>query len=121
MPELSEELTNLVRRELYILHVPPNLRGHHYLVYIVERVAVTPLRIKNITKDLYPETAHNFGTDWKAVERNSRTAILACWKNAEGRERLNELAGYQFIERPKTTTFAAIVASHVTEEYQGMR
>ena len=118
MADLSEELNGLVRQELCLLRIPSNLRGHHYLAYIVERVAVSPMRVEDITKDLYPETSHCFGTDWRAVERSSRTAILACWRNPDGRERLCELAGYQLAERPKTTVFAAIVAAHAMDVYQ---
>lgn len=118
MADLSAELDGLVRRELCLLRIPPNLRGHYYLAYIVERVAVSPMRVKDITKDLYPEAAHCFDTDWRAVERNSRTAVIACWRDPDGRERLCELAGRQLTERPRTAVFAAIVAAHAMDVYQ---
>lgn len=118
MAKLTPELTSLVRRELCLLRIPPNLRGHHYLTYIVERVAVSPIRVKDITKDLYPEAAHCFDTDWRAVERNSRTAITACWRDPDGRERFCELAGRQLAARPRTAVFAAIVAAHTMDLYQ---
>lgn len=70
-----ESLENLVKREIDRLHIPPTIRGHSYLVYIVEQTALTPDRLTGITKDLYRETARQFRTNWNAVERSSRSAI----------------------------------------------
>lgn len=111
MLESNPKLQELIRWELYRLHIPPNLRGHHYLVYAVERVVEAPLRVKDVTKDLYPDIAHQFGTTWKAVERSIRSAVLVCW-NSGGREALREMT--PLTERPKTAAFIAIVAAHVS-------
>ena len=50
--EDNENLENLVKREIDRLHIPPTIRGHSYLVYIVEQAALTPDRLTGITKDL---------------------------------------------------------------------
>lgn len=112
MSESSPKLQERIRWELYRLHIPPNLRGHHYLVYAVDQVVSNPLRVKDVTKDLYPDIAHQYNTTWKAVERNIRSAVLACW-NGGGREALQDMAGCPLPERPKTAVFIAIVAAHV--------
>ena len=77
MSESSPKLQERIRWELYRLHIPPNLRGHHYLVYAVDQVVGNPLRVKDVTKDLYPDIAHQYNTTWKALERNIRSAVLA--------------------------------------------
>ena len=118
MQKETMDLTRLVRWEIYGLHISPTLRGYHYLVYLVEQVVREPIRVKAITKDLYPEAAHSFGTNWKAVERNSRTAILACWESSSGQERLREMARHQLAERPKTAAFLSIVAAYVSQSCQ---
>ena len=115
MQESIQNLSDIIRRELHCLQISPTLRGHHYLIYAIEQVVNNPLRVKDITKDLYPDTAHNFDTTWKAVERNIRSAVLACW-NSNGRETLQEMTGYQLADRPKSSVFIAIVANHVTKQ-----
>ena len=114
----TSNLSNVIRRELNCLQIPPNLRGHHYLAYAIEQVANDPRRVKGVTKDLYQDTAHNFDTTWKAVERNIRSAVIACW-NSSGQETLREMTGFQLSERPKTAVFIAILAEHVMELYHG--
>lgn len=113
MLESNANLQELIRWELYRLHIPPNLRGHHYLAYAIERVVENPMRVKDVTKDLYPDIAHRFSTTWKAVERSIRSAVLTCW-NGGGREALREMAPLP--ERPKTAVFIAVVAAHVSSQ-----
>ena len=113
MPQHLPSMSTLIRCELHNLRISPHLRGYHYLAYIIEQVAAAPMRIKNITKDLYPEAAHVFDTDWRAVERNSRTAVTRCWNSPEGRTRLGEIIGHPLLDRPKTAVFIAIVAAYI--------
>lgn len=115
--EVSEALEELVRREIDRLGVPPTIRGHRYLIYIVGQVAAAPERIIGLTKDLYRETARRFKTSWTAVERSSRVAIAICWEKADGRERLCTLAGHQLTERPSIAVFVTVVAQHIIGTY----
>lgn len=117
MLESTPSLSDLIRWELHRLQISPTLLGHHYLLYAVEQVVMDPLRVKDVTKDLYPDTAHHFDTTWKAVERNIRSAVQSCWNNG-GRETLMEIAGMQIAERPKSAVFIAVLAEHVTKLYQ---
>ena len=112
-----ESLENLVKREIDRLHIPPTIRGHSYLVYIVEQAALTPDRLTGITKDLYRETARQFHTNWNAVERSSRSAIALCWASDAGRKRLCTLAGCQLTERPSTSAFVRTVAMHIAARF----
>lgn len=113
----TPNLSDLIRWELHCLHISPTLLGHHYLLYAIEQVVADPLRVKDVTKDLYPDTAHYFDTTWKAVERNIRSAIIACW-NSSGKATLQDIAGFQILERPKSAVFIAVVAEHVARLYQ---
>ena len=113
MSRSASNLSNMIRWELNCLQIPPNLRGHHYLAYAIEQVANDPIRVKDVTKDLYQDTAHNFDTTWKAVERNIRSAVVVCW-NSGGQDILRGMTGFQLSERPKTAAFIAIVAEYVT-------
>lgn len=117
MLEKTPNLSDMIRWELHSLQISPTLRGHHYLVYAIEQVANDPMRVKDVTKDLYPDTAHYFDTTWKAVERNIRSAVLACW-NSEGKEELRRMTGYCLAERPRSAVFIALVAEHVSQRYQ---
>lgn len=117
MLDTTMSLEDLARCEIHSLHIPPHLLGYHYLVYAVEQVAADPLRIKGITKDLYREIARYYHRKVSSVERNIRTAIIACW-NSEGKEKLGEMAGYHLTERPSGSVFIAIVAERVAEIYR---
>ena len=112
MPILEKSLTNVIRRELRSLHIPPSLLGYHYLLYAVEQVIRHPLRIKGITKGLYREIARLHATTPGAVERDIRTAVIVCWERG-GRKKLDEMAACPLIERPYAAEFIAIVAEHV--------
>ena len=120
MLDSSASLSVMIRQELDCLQISPHLRGRHYLAYAIEQVANDPIRVKDITKDLYQDTAHNFDTTWKAVERNIRSAVIACW-NSGGQAILREMTGFQLSERPKTAVFIAIVAEYVMKLYYEQR
>lgn len=109
-------LTDLVQRELIRLHIHPSMLGHHYLTYVIERVVRDPLRIRGITKDLYPEAAQFYHTNRKAVDRDVRTALDACWDRG-GRETLDKMAHYHLTQRPCATEFISIVAAYIGRVY----
>lgn len=109
-------LTRLIQRELIRLQIFPSILGHHYLVYVIEQVALDPLKIKGITKCLYPEIARDNHTNWHAVERDVRNAIVACWTKG-GREVLDEMAGCHLTQRPSAKEFISIVAVYISTTY----
>ena len=113
MLESTPNLADLIRWELHCLQISPTLLGHHYLLYAVEQVVKDPLRVKDVTKDLYPDTAHNFDTTWKAVERNIRYLSVEAWKNAP--ERLSQMAGVTLCGAPSPARFLSILAGSLKD------
>ena len=116
--ENSANLARLVRREIDLLCVPPTIRGHRYLSYMVEQVAMDPERSAWITKDLYRETARRFRTTWSAVAQSCWAAITCCWGCEAGRERFGVVAGRRPAGRPAPTDFIEAVARYVTGQHR---
>ena len=60
------------------------------IVSAVEIASCDPQSLTMVTKCLYPQFARLHGTNWKAVERNIRSAIDIIWKrNPLGLQRLS--------------------------------
>ena len=66
-----------------------------------------PRSLCQVTKWLYPETAQRCGTNWRAVERNIRTALRRVWSGT--RPALEEMAGHPLDTMPKPAQFLAIL------------
>ena len=58
---------------LYRLGATANYTGFSYLVRALQLCAEEPERLLLVTKWLYPDVAKQYGTNWKAVERDIRT------------------------------------------------
>ncbi len=116
-PADDDRLSELVENTLNSLCIPPSLLGYPYLVYAIALVASDPMCIKTLGKRVYQEAAQLYGTDQRAVERDVRTAIQACW-NCGGRETLDKMACRHLVQRPWATEFIAIVAQHVKRKYR---
>ena len=89
--------------------------GYWQMKIALEIAVQEPNSLGMVTKWLYPETAKRCGTNWKAVERNIRTAIRCTWKTS--RKRLEQMAGYSLDIVPKPAQFLAILAQGITDEY----
>ena len=74
-----------------------------------------PNSLDMVTKWLYPETAKRCGTNWKAVERNIRTAIRCTWKTS--RHTLEQMVGHSLDIVPKPAQFLAILAQGISDDY----
>ena len=57
---------------LYHLGITANYTGFRYIAYAVALCVTQPERLQLVTKRVYPEVAKQYGTNWKAVERNIR-------------------------------------------------
>ena len=55
---------------LYRLGAAANYTGFSYLVRALQLCAEEPERLLLVTKWLYPDVAKQYGTNWKAVERD---------------------------------------------------
>ena len=67
----SEDAYHLLHR----LGATANYTGFSYLVRALQLCAEEPERLLLVTKWLYPDVAKQYGTNWKAVERNIRTVL----------------------------------------------
>lgn len=94
---------------LYRLGVTGNYTGFFHTAYAVALCAEQPDRLLMVTKWLYPEVAKQYGTNWRAVERNIRTISRIIWQ--ENRPLLEELAHRHLEQRPRNTQLLAILTS----------
>lgn len=100
----AQEIQWLLRR----LGATENYTGFFPTVYAIQLAICGPDRLGLITKLIYPDVARQFGTNWRAVERNMRTVVSVIWANNP--LLLCELAGYRLSGKPKNSAFLAIVA-----------
>lgn len=86
-----------------------NYTGFFHTAYAVSLCVEQPDRLLLVTKWLYPEVAKQYGTNWKAVERNIRAVSCIIWR--EGRPLLEELAHRHLEQKPRNAQMLAILAS----------
>ena len=65
---------------LFRLGVTSNLKGFLHTAYAVLLCTVQEDRLLLVTKWLYPDIAKKYSTNWRAVERNIRTASATAWR-----------------------------------------
>ena len=92
---------------LYRLGLTANYTGFFYLSYAVALCLERPDRMTLVTKWRYPEVARQYQTNWKAVERNIRTAGGLIW--CRSKNLLEGLAGHPLFQRPRNTQLLAIL------------
>ncbi len=92
---------------LYSLGVTANYTGYFHTAYAVGMCAEQPQRLLLVTKWLYPEVAKRYRTNWKAVERNIRTASNIIWQ--ENRRLLEEPAHSHLEQKPRNAQLLAIL------------
>lgn len=93
---------------LHRLGVTANYTGFFYIAYAVQLCAEHPDRLMLVTKWVYPDVAKRYRTNWKAVERNIRTAGNIIWE--EGRPHLEQLAGRTLEHKPCNGQLLAILS-----------
>lgn len=94
---------------LYRLGANANYIGFFHMAYAVWLCVEQPDRLLLVTKWLYPEVAKQYGTNWKAVERNIRTVSCIIWR--KNRPLLEELAHRRLEQKPRNTQMLAILLS----------
>ena len=97
---------------LYRLGVTANYTGFFHTAYAVELCVELPDRLLLVTKLLYPEVAKQYHTNWKAVERNIRSAINIIWRNNP--EELQKISNSCMEKRPSAAQFISILVSYMT-------
>lgn len=96
---------------LHSLGVTANYMGFIHTACAVSLCVEQPERLLLVTKWLYPEVAKQYKTNWKAVERNIRTAGDIIWR--ENRPLLEELAHRHLEQKPRNAQLLAILVSSV--------
>lgn len=97
-----------IRALLMRLGISMNYKGFNVCTHAVYLVTQNPDRMLFVSKWLYPDVAKHFGTTWRDVERNIRTASKIAW--ACNPDLVSELAGYPLTERPKAANFISMLA-----------
>ncbi|MCI8422918.1 MAG: sporulation protein [Lawsonibacter sp.] len=97
---------------LYRLGVTANYTGFFHIAHAVMLCVEQPDRLLLVTKWVYPEVAKAYGTNWKAVERNIRTAGCIIWR--ENQLLLEQLARRPLTRRPSTAQLLAILSSSLS-------
>lgn len=73
-------------------------------------------RLLRITKDLYPDVAAHFNTNWKAVERNIRSVRTVVWSKNPGL--LGQVAQRHLSDIPTNAQFLAILSAYLLQSSQ---
>ena len=100
---------------LYSIGLTSNYVGYRQMTIALEIAVQEPKSLCMVTKWLYPETAKRCGTNWKAVERNIRTALRCTWKTSQ--HTLEQMAGHSLEIIPKPAQFLAILAHGISGVY----
>ena len=97
------------------LGVTSNYTGYSHTAYALKLCAERPERLLLVTKWLYPEVAKEYGTSWKAVERNIRTVSDVIW--LKNRPLLEELAQRQLKQKPRNAQLLAILTASLNTRH----
>ena len=108
----ERETGNLLRR----LGVNNSYVGFRYTIYGVIRSVHEPDLVSYISKGLYVEIAARYQTSVGCVERNIRTIINTIWLHGD-RNLLNQVFGFELIQKPRNGAFIDALAHYVVRHY----
>lgn len=101
-------------REIHVLlmslWIATTYIGFYHCAYAVYIATQSPDCLLLVSKWLYHDVATHFGTSWRHVECNIRTASKIAWETNPAL--VNHLAGYELAGKPKTAHFISILAFH---------
>lgn len=103
------ETTVQIYNLLYSLGVTANYHGFFHTAHAVRLCLEQPERLMLITKWVYPDVAKQYNTNWRAVERNIRTAGNIIWK--ENRPRLEQMAGRTLEQKISNSQLLAVLSN----------
>ncbi len=108
----SDELTSKINLFMYEIKMPPNIKGHKYLLSAIKTVYLEPSSINNVLNGLYLKIAREYNTSVSCVEKDIRTAIGIVWKY-EDTKKLDsylERSLHSRETKPSPKEFIALVA-----------
>lgn len=113
------ERQNEIYDLLYSLGVTANYTGFFQVASAIELCAEHPERLLLVTKWVYPDVATQYKTNWKAVERNLRTAGRIAWE--QRRFVLEHLAGHALPHKPCNAQLLSILShSLLSQHYRSL-
>ena len=104
--ETEQDLQIKIHDLLFRLGVTANYKGFYQMAYALRLCVEDQERLLLVTKWIYPDVAHHYRTNWRAVERNLRTVNRIIWSKNRGL--LEELAGQHFERRPRIAQLLAV-------------
>ncbi len=113
--ETEEDMDRRVSDLLHRLAMPPHLLGYKYIKSAILSVALERKLLQNVTYELYPRIAEQFGTTPSRVERSMRNAIESAWNRCRV-ETIEELFGYSLSDdrdKPSNSNFIAMLADRL--------
>lgn len=100
-------------REIYDLlsrlGVTSNYTGFFHTASALKLCLDSPEALLLVTKQVYPDVAKQYNTNWKAVERNIRTVGGVIWTRS--RPLLEQLARRPLAQKPCPAQLLAILSS----------
>lgn len=96
--------------------ITPNYRGYDYIMLAIELVFENPACLQYVTKELYPEIAKQYHTDWRAVEHSIRITILRSWKSDP--TRFEKILGILKQEKPSAGKFLAALYAYLLIKFE---
>ena len=107
----EKEIKEVLRR----LGMGTSSCGYSYIAYGMTLALRDESCMEHITKELYVDIAHRFGTSVGCVERDIRTAVETVWRT-EDRELLTELCGgTPAAKRPTNKEFFRMLYGYFTK------
>lgn len=89
------------------LGITANYKGFLYLISALEMCLADEECLHLVTKQVYPQVARQYKTNWRAVERNMRKAGEIAWLRQQAY--LEELARGPLKQRPSNAQLLAIL------------
>ncbi len=112
----TPSLETLVTAVIHEIGVPAHIKGYQYLREAI-MLAIRDMEVINaVTKVLYPEVAHRFGTTPSRVERAIRHAIEVAWDRGD-LDTLQKYFGYTVSNakgKPTNSEFIAMIADRLS-------
>ena len=120
-PENKKDENNLEALVTNVIHevgVPAHIKGYQYLREAIMMVVNDIDVINQITKQLYPDIAHKYGTTPSRVERAIRHAIEVAWGRGQT-DTVENIFGYTVSAskgKPTNSEFIAMIADKLRLE-----
>lgn len=97
---------------LYRLGAVADSCGFFQTAYAVKLSVENPEILTLVTKWLYPEVARQYGTNWRAVERNIRRTVRRIWKTESAL--LVKISRRRLYRCPTPTQFIALLVAYLS-------